>query len=392
MEQITMTQEAHEEQRLAMYYQPVVSIYDGSAPGQGVAPCHGVIGFEGLIRMVHPQRGILAPAAFANALDHPRLARRIGCFVLDAVLTQGEQWHRDGFPLRMSMNISARHLLDPEFLNDMRAALAAHPDLAPEMCEIEVTETAPMLDFPKAQETLRACNNLGLRVALDDFGTGSASLSYLQKLPAQTIKVDRSFVRDILNDPRDFAIVAGVTTTANMLGLEVVAEGVETVGQLQLLKTLDCRAMQGYLFSKPMPADEVPGWVESFNILNYSNYLPTAHCKISADITTNSFLVAPQLRVLQCVKALQGKGTVPDRVLGPNDECHCHLGTWLERQKTKFFIPSKIDRLHHDLHQLLRDAHSLLPNCKDVDSIGRRLISLNEQLMALVCQWIRDRG
>ena len=274
MEEITMTQEALEEQRLIMYYQPVVSTHDGSAPGQGVAPCQGVIGFEALIRMVHPQRGILAPAAFANALDHPRLARRIGCFVLDAVLTQGEQWHRDGLPLRMSMNISARHLLDPEFLNDMRAALAAHPDLAPEMCEIEVTESAPMLDFPTAQETLRACNNLGLRIALDDFGTGSASLSYLQKLPAQTIKVDQSFVRDILNDPRDFAIVAGVTTTANMLGLEVVAEGVETIGHLQLLKTLDCHAMQGYLFSKPMPADEVPGWVKSFNIMNYNNNLP----------------------------------------------------------------------------------------------------------------------
>ncbi|MDD5471382.1 MAG: bifunctional diguanylate cyclase/phosphodiesterase, partial [Sideroxydans sp.] len=274
MEEITMTQEALEEQRLIMYYQPVVSTYDGSAPGQGIAPYQGVIGLEALIRMVHPQRGILGPAAFANALDHPRLARRIGCFVLDAVLTQGEQWHRDGFPLRMSMNISARHLLDPEFLNDMRAALAAHPDLAPEMCEIEVTETAPMLDFPTAQETLRACNNLGLRIALDDFGTGSASLSYLQKLPAQTIKIDQSFVRDILNDPRDFAIVAGITMTANMLGLDVVAEGVETIGHLQLLKTLDCHAMQGYLFSKPMPAGEVPGWVKSFNILNYNNNLP----------------------------------------------------------------------------------------------------------------------
>ncbi|MHB1736867.1 MAG: putative bifunctional diguanylate cyclase/phosphodiesterase [Acidithiobacillus sp.] len=267
MEEMVMTQAALEDQRLIMYYQPVVSIHDGAAP------CEGIIGFEALIRMAHPQRGILPPVAFAEALDHPRLARRIGCFVFDAVLAQGEQWHRDGLPFRMSMNVSARHLLDPRFLDDIRTALAAHPGIPSEMCEIEVTESAPMLDFPKAQETLRVCNELGLRIALDDFGTGSASLSYLQKLPAQTIKVDQSFVRDILNDPRDFAIVAGVTTTANMLGLEVVAEGVETIGHLQLLETLDCHAMQGYLFSKPMPADEVPGWVKSFNILNYKSNL-----------------------------------------------------------------------------------------------------------------------
>lgn len=249
--------------RLIMYYQPVVSMRDG------VASCQGVIGFEALIRMAHPQRGILTPAVFAEALDHPRLARRIGCFVLDAVLAQGEQWHREGLPLRMSMNISARHLLDPEFLNDLRAVLAAHPDIAPEMCEIEVTESAPMLDFPKAQETLLVCNDLGLRIALDDFGTGSASLSYLQKLPAQTIKVDQSFVRNILNDPRDFAIVAGVMTTANMLGLDVIAEGVETIGHLQLLETLECHAMQGYLFAKPMPASDVSAWVNNFNHMNY---------------------------------------------------------------------------------------------------------------------------
>ncbi len=389
-----MAVEGHEERRLIMYYQPIVSTHDGSVsvPGAEVAPCHGVIGFEGLIRMVHPQRGILGPATFANALDHPRLARRIGCFVLDAVLTQGERWHRDGFPLRMSINISAQHLLGPEFLSDLRTALAAHPNVAPEMFEIEVTETAPLLNLHRAQEILLACNNLGLRVALDDFGTGSASLSYLQKLPAQTIKVDRSFVRDILNDPRDLAIVAGVTTTANMLGLEVVAEGVETIGHLQLLKMLGCHVMQGYLFSKPMPADEVPGWVESFNIRNYRSYLPTTHNRTLAEITNNGFLVAHRLRVLQCIEALQGKGTVPHRILGSGDECRCHLGLWLEQQKAKYSIPSIIDRLHHDLHQIVRDAHLLSLNLEDADSIGKRLNAVNEQLMVVLCQWIRDRG
>ncbi|OCX74379.1 putative bifunctional diguanylate cyclase/phosphodiesterase, partial [Acidithiobacillus thiooxidans] len=264
MEMLTMTQEALEAQNLVMYYQPVVT-----RPAPSASPEQGVIGFEALIRLQHPQRGLLTPAVFAEALDHPRLARRIGCFVLDAVLAQGEQWHLAGLPLRLSLNISARHLLDPEFLNDLQHALATYPGIAPAYCEIEVTESAPMLDFQKAQETLQHCNAMGLRIALDDFGTGNASLSYLQKLPAQTIKIDQSFVLDMLNDPRDFAIVAGVTKTARMLGLEVIAEGVETVGHLQLLETLDCPAMQGYLFAKPMPAEAVPAWVKAFNIINY---------------------------------------------------------------------------------------------------------------------------
>lgn len=245
-----------------MYYQPVVSMRDD------VAPWHRIVGVEALIRMAHPQRGILTPAAFAEALDHPRLARRIGCFVLNAALAQGERWHRDGFPLRMSMNISVPHLLDPEFPKDLRAALSAHPGIAPELCEIEVTESAPILDFHCAREALLDCNRLGVRVALDDFGTGGASLTYLQKLPAQTIKVDQSFVRNVMNDHRDLAIVAGVMKIADALGLNVVAEGVETVDQLQLLDTLGCHAMQGYLFARPMPASEIPTWIDRFTSIS----------------------------------------------------------------------------------------------------------------------------
>ena len=239
-----------------MYYQPVVSMRDDAVPW------HRIVGVEALIRMAHPQRGTLAPGAFAEALDHPRLARRIGCFVLNAALAQGERWHRDGLPLRMSMNISARHLLAPEFPNDLWSALAAHPGIAPASCEIEVTESAPILDFRRAREILLACNRLGVRIALDDFGTGGASLTYLQKLPTQTIKVDQSFVRNVMNDHRDLAIVAGVMKIADALGLNVVAEGVETVDQLQILDTLGCHAMQGYLFARPMPASEIPTWVD----------------------------------------------------------------------------------------------------------------------------------
>ncbi|MBN6742101.1 EAL domain-containing protein [Acidithiobacillus sp. MC6.1] len=250
MEVRKMTETALSEGRLVLHYQPVVEIDNGP------------VAVEALIRLDHPERGLLLPAAFATALDAPRLARRIGCFVLDTALTQTQAWHLQGLKLRVSVNISAFHLLDPGFLSDLEAALAVHPDLPTSAVEIEITETAPLLDFDKARETLLACNRLGVRISLDDFGTGNASLTYLQKLPAQTIKIDQSFVRNIINDPKDYAIVSGVVTTARLLGLEVIAEGVETVDHAAMLGQLHCHCLQGYAIARPMSPEGIPDWVK----------------------------------------------------------------------------------------------------------------------------------
>lgn len=255
MEICRMTEAALEQGCLVLHYQPIVE-------AQG-----GPVGVEALLRMHHPERGLLPPAAFASALDSPRLARRIGQFVLATALRQNQSWHQQGIPLRVSINISPHHLLDPAFFSDLQTALAAHPDLPADAVEIEVTETAPLQDFRKAQEVLLACHQLGVRVALDDFGTGSASLTYLQKLPAHTIKIDQSFVRDILHDPKDYAIVSGVVTSARLLGLDVIAEGVETLEHAALLHQLQCQCFQGYAIARPMPAEQIPDWVSRYNPL-----------------------------------------------------------------------------------------------------------------------------
>ncbi|MHB0888079.1 putative bifunctional diguanylate cyclase/phosphodiesterase [Acidithiobacillus sp.] len=255
MEVRKMTENALDRGRLLLHYQPVVEIDKGP------------VGVEALIRLDHPERGLLPPAAFASALDAPRLARRIGCFVLASALTQTQAWHRQGLPLRVSVNISAHHLLDQRFLSDLQAALDAHPDLPAAAVEIEITETAPLLDFAGARETLLACNRLGVRIALDDFGTGSASLTYLQKLPAQTIKIDQSFVRDIINDPKDYAIVSGVVTSARLLGLEVIAEGVETAEHAAMLGHLQCHCLQGYAIARPLAPEAIPDWIRQYKPL-----------------------------------------------------------------------------------------------------------------------------
>ncbi|MBU2795828.1 EAL domain-containing protein, partial [Acidithiobacillus sp. VAN18-2] len=174
--------------------------------------------------------------SFGDSLDHPRLSREIGRFVLESALAQAERWQAQGLPLRVAVNISSHHLLDHRFPTDLEEALSRHPGLPVDHLEIEITETAPLQHFEQARQALEQCNRQGVRTSLDDFGTGNASLSYLQRLPAQTIKVDQSFVRDIINDARDLAIVTGVITTARMLGLEVIAEGVETQRHAELLR------------------------------------------------------------------------------------------------------------------------------------------------------------
>ena len=253
-----MTEEALEQGQLVLHYQPIVEAE------------RGPVGVEALLRMNHPQQGLLTPAAFASALDSPRLARRIGQFVFATAFRQNQSWHRQGVHLRVSVNISAHHLLDPAFLSDLQAALDAHPELPPEKVEIEVTETAPLQDFRKAQQVLLSCQQLGVRVALDDFGTGSASLTYLQKLPADSIKIDQSFVRDILHNPKDYAIISGIVTSARLLGLEVIAEGVETWDHAALLHQLQCQCFQGYAIARPMPSDQAENWVKQYNQL-FSN-------------------------------------------------------------------------------------------------------------------------
>ncbi len=378
MEVYAMTESALAERRLILFYQPVVELHNG------------VIGVEALIRMEHPERGILPPAAFASSLDHPRLARRIGCLVLDLALAQGAIWHRQGLTLRIAVNISTRHLLDDAFLTDLQEALARYPDMPHEALEVEVTEGAPMLDFRRARETLLACNQLGVRVAMDDFGTGSASLTYLQKLPAQTIKVDQSFVRDIINDPRDFAIVAGVVTTARMLGLEVVAEGVETIEHAHLLTTLECHVLQGYAIAKPMPASAFSGWLNGYKpLVKKDNDTSPPFLNFQEDITSGGFFTAHNLRIRQFLAALGGTAEFPAHVFEPGAESYCHLGVWLQHIKLKVQIPASIHAHHHRLHALARTAKAQFDagNMDAARQTGVQLAQENEALMQALSQW-----
>lgn len=365
---------------LVLHYQPIVNSFGG------------VSGVESLIRILDPEQGLLGPAAFWAGLDHHRYARDLGIFVMDAAFRQGQTWQQQGLFLRVSINISAHHLLDARFLSDLEAALGKYPGLAPEQIEIEITESAPLHDLSQAQERLDACNQLGVRIALDDFGTGNASLTYLQQLPAQSVKLDQSFVRDMINDPKDLAIVAAVITASRMLGLDVIAEGVETEAHAKLLAKMGCSHLQGYLFAKPMPGEDIPLWVQHFKGLGLG--LPS-HSSI--DILP-TLLEGHAQRTESFLQALCEQNTIPLHVLDEDAEDKCHLGRWLKGDGSLRFgeLPEFLPILqrHEKIHQLARQAKHFLDNGEKAKamSLGSLLELENSKMIGELRELVYDEG
>jgi diguanylate cyclase (GGDEF)-like protein/PAS domain S-box-containing protein len=236
-----------------LYYQPKVDM-----------PTGAVVGVEALIRWRHPERGLLAPGAFLPAIEGDPFMIELGNWVIGEALNQTARWRDAGLDLAISVNVAAQHLSQPNFIDGLREQLAAHPGIASGGLELEVLETSELDDIHQVEQTICACRALGIGFSLDDFGTGYSSLTYLRRLSADTLKIDQSFVRDMLEDPDDRAIVAGVIGLAQAFKRKVIAEGVETVAHGQSLLALGCPLAQGYGVARPMPAQDLPDWVKNW--------------------------------------------------------------------------------------------------------------------------------
>jgi diguanylate cyclase (GGDEF)-like protein/PAS domain S-box-containing protein len=234
---------------LRLLYQPKVNMRSGA-----------VIGAEALIRWQHPTLGLLAPCEFLPVIeDHP-LAIEVGEWVLHTALTQIGLWQVQGLALPVSVNIGALQLQQSDFVERLRAILASHPEVAPSQLELEMLETSALKDMRYAAQVIVECHQMGVAFALDDFGTGYSSLTYLKRLKVALLKIDQSFVRDMLNDPDDLSILQGIIGLAAAFHRQVIAEGVETVAHGTLLLQLGCELAQGYGIARPMPAADVPAW------------------------------------------------------------------------------------------------------------------------------------
>jgi EAL domain-containing protein (putative c-di-GMP-specific phosphodiesterase class I) len=218
---------------------------------------HGLVGAETLLRWQHPERGMVSPAQFIPLAEDNGLIVPIGQWVLEQACTQLKSWqnHPLASALPLSVNVSARQFRQSDFVEQVRQCLQ-RSGIDPGQLKLELTESLVLDNVESVIDTMYALKALGVRFSMDDFGTGYSSLSYLKRLPLDQLKIDQSFVRDIVTDPGDAVIVKTIIGMAHNLGLEVIAEGVETEAQRQLLLDYDCRMFQGYLFSRPLPLAE----------------------------------------------------------------------------------------------------------------------------------------
>jgi diguanylate cyclase (GGDEF)-like protein/PAS domain S-box-containing protein len=239
---------AIEARQFVLHYQPQIDISSGR-----------LAGVEALVRWQHPERGLVLPDSFIPITEDSDLIIRLGEWILQEACRQHRQWKDKALNLRISVNLSARQLRSKNLLHQIESTLIRH-GLHPGELELEITESVAM-DNPEAMLPMFGqLRELGVELAIDDFGTGYSSLSHLKLMPLRRLKIDRSFVKDIERNPDDAAICAAIVSLARNLGLSVVAEGVETDTQLAFLGTLGCECVQGYLFSKPLPAAEFEAW------------------------------------------------------------------------------------------------------------------------------------
>ena len=238
---------------LCLHYQPKISLSSGA-----------VIGFEALLRWQHPRDGLILPQYFIPLIEQSDLIVEIGEWVIDQALSQIEQWADLGHSWSVSVNIAALHLKKENFVKSLKFLLDSHPNVLPQMLDIEITESVVIEHLSHVTQCLIACQDLGVTFSLDDFGTGYSSLSYLKQLPTQSIKIDKSFIRDILIDKDSLGLTKAIIGLAKLFNREVIAEGVETVEHEVLLMNLGCDVAQGYGIAKPMPVEKVLSWVAKF--------------------------------------------------------------------------------------------------------------------------------
>lgn len=335
-EDLAKIDQALKNDEFVLHYQPKVNMRSGE-----------VIGVEALIRWNHPSRGLLYPAEFLPLIEDDDLAVAVDEWVIDHVLEQLSRWRDEGLALAASVNISARFLQSDYFVSRLQAHLKRHPSIDPGLLEMEVLETSALEDIAQVSEVINVCSKMGVNFALDDFGTGYSSLTYLKLLPAKFLKIDQSFVRDMLSDPEDLAILEGVLGLATAFNRVAIAEGVETIQHGQMLLRLGCNLAQGYAIAKPMPADDLPDW--------------TVNWKPDPEWHAQKLVNREDLPLLfACVEHRAWVKSVENHLKGYSssrvslDIADCRFGRWLSgpghRKYADHPTYAEIEHLHRQIH------------------------------------------
>jgi predicted signal transduction protein with EAL and GGDEF domain len=237
------------EEQLLLHYQAKIDVQSGS-----------VVGAEALLRWPHPERGLIPPAEFIPLAEHTGVIRPLTRYVLRRAALDCGRWRSAGFDIGVAVNVSARNLLDVDFVDQLPTVLT-DTGLPADRLTLEITESSIMSDPARVIEVLETLSQMGVRVSIDDLGTGYSSLTLLKDLPVDEVKIDKSFVQPIEFDPGGVAIVRAVIELGATLGMAVVAEGVETSAALARLRALACPVAQGYYINRPLPLADFTGWL-----------------------------------------------------------------------------------------------------------------------------------
>ncbi|MCL2635052.1 MAG: EAL domain-containing protein, partial [Betaproteobacteria bacterium] len=353
-EEIARIREGLVNDEFVLYYQPKVNMRQGE-----------VIGAEALIRWQHPELGLLLPGEFLPTIEGDALDSELGDWVLRQALDQLAAWMKQGLNLTVSVNISGEHLQQPDFVDRLGKLLAAHPDVPPARLELEILETTALEDINGITEVFAACHRLGVRFALDDFGTGYSSLTYFRRLPAEVLKIDQSFVRNMLDDPDDLAIVEGVIGLTRAFRRQVIAEGVESVEHGLALLLLGCEEAQGFGIARPMPAAQLPGWIDTFQADKL--WLSASSFRWSREDLPLLIAEIDHYRWKKTLYAWLDALDAGHPVPSSNDERECRFGRWyyspLSQRYTGSPCFAQLKPIHgriHDIGRQLLDGHARL--------------------------------
>ena len=345
------------QQEFVLHYQPKVNMRTGV-----------VIGAEALIRWQHPKRGLLPPSAFLPAIEDTPLAVEVGEWVIASALSQMATWQSAGLAIPVSVNVGARQLQQTDFIGRLRAALLANPTVKSGSLELEVLETSALEDLTHVAKVIEGCKEIGVMFALDDFGTGYSSLTYLKRLSVNQLKIDRSFVHNMLADPDDLAILDGVIGLAIAFRHQVIAEGVETVEHGETLLQLGCELAQGFCIGYPMPADEFPKWASNWRPdPAWLNRPPLSR----KDLPLLFASVEHRAWVATVEKYLRDERAVPPAL----DVHHCRFGAWLDsgglQQHSQPPGFQAVEGLHRRIHHLAEELCNLLARGRREEALAR---------------------
>lgn len=361
-----------------LYFQPKVDMPSGN-----------VIGAEALIRWNHTEKGVIPPLKFLPFIEGTELETQVGIWVINEALNQLDKWKKQGIDLEVSVNVSSYHLQHLSFVDDLETALANYPKVHSKNLQLEILESSALGNIETITNIIKTCNEaLGVSVALDDFGTGYSSLTHLRNLPAKTIKIDQTFIRDLLDDPNDLAIIDGVIGLSNSFNRKLIAEGVETTEHGLVLLVMGCNEAQGYGISRPLPDIDFQNWL--FDYRPNQEWISCANKdRTQKDKKIKLFKLTFAKWKERFVNKLQSSpGNIGQWPI--LERTKCHGGIWIKRARQDQIFEErwliKLEEAHNVVHETADDLFKRYHEnenesgrLKDFEKVSDQLISILEQ-------------